>query len=107
LPPLVTRDRTVLLVDDGLATGATMRAAVRSLRLRRVGRLVVAVPVAAAESAALVAREVDELVCLHRPEPFLSVGLHYEQFDPTADEDVDEILSRYRRRHPARSRDAS
>lgn len=106
-PPLVTRDRTVLLVDDGLATGATMRAAIRSLRLRRVGRLVVAVPVAAAESAAVIAREVDELVCLHRPEPFLSVGLHYEQFDPTSDEAVDEILARYRRRHPSPPKSAS
>jgi len=67
----------------------------------------VGVPVAAAESAALIAREVDELVCLHRPEPFLSVGLHYEQFDPTSDESVDEILARYRRRHPAPPKSAS
>jgi predicted phosphoribosyltransferase len=87
-PPLEVAGRTVLLVDDGVATGASMRAAVAALRQREPKRLVVAVPVAAAESCEELANEVDELVCARTPERFLAVGLWYEDFSETADEEV-------------------
>jgi putative phosphoribosyl transferase len=88
-------DRIVIIVDDGLATGATMRASVRSVLSRRPSRLVVAVPVGSRQACAALAEEVDEVVCLHRPEPFFAVGLYYEQFDPTEDEEVTAILQRF------------
>lgn len=92
LPAPDLSERTVLLVDDGLATGATMHAAVRSLRRRRVGRLIVATPVGAPQTCRRLTPEVDELVCLRRPEPFYSVGRHYEQFEQTSDAEVLRLL---------------
>jgi predicted phosphoribosyltransferase len=86
--------RTVILVDDGLATGATMRAAVAALRQRRPARVVVAVPVAAAEAAALLAREADEVVCPLVPSPFYGVGDWYRNFIQTSDGEVKLLLSR-------------
>lgn len=80
-----------------------MRAAMRSLRRRGVGTLVVAVPVGAAESCAVVAREADAFVCLHRPEPFLSVGLHYDTFGQTSDGEVEQMLAKYRGRRAVRA----
>jgi putative phosphoribosyl transferase len=84
--------RTVIVVDDGLATGATMRAAVRSVRSRRPARLVVAVPVGPRKTCAALRGEADEVVCLYEPEPFWAVGLYYEDFRPTEDGEVRAIL---------------
>jgi putative phosphoribosyl transferase len=88
------RDRTVVLVDDGIATGASMRAAVTALRAQKVSRIVIAVPVAPADARAYFERAVEEMVCLATPEPFLAVGVWYEDFSQTTDEEVREILKR-------------
>jgi predicted phosphoribosyltransferase len=88
--------RTVILVDDGLATGATMRAAARAVRARRPARLVIAVPVGSADTCATIAEEADEVVCPSRPEPFLAIGLHYEDFGQVPDAQVVELLRRAR-----------
>jgi len=93
-PPMRVRDRTVVLVDDGLATGSTMRAAVRALRQEGAGRIIVAVPVAAPSVCADMEVEADEVVCATTPEPFRAVGLWYEDFDQTTDEEVHELLDR-------------
>ena len=85
---------SVILVDDGLATGATMRAAVAALLQQDPARLVVAVPVAAAPTCDAFRREVDEIVCLLTPEPFLAVGHWYETFSPPTDEEVHDLLAR-------------
>jgi putative phosphoribosyl transferase len=91
-PPAV-EGRTVILVDDGLATGSTMRAAVAALREQRPGRVVVAVPVAARATCEELQREVDEVVCHSTPEPFLAVGRFYDDFEQTTDEEVRELLA--------------
>jgi len=88
------RDQTVILIDDGLATGATMRAAVQSVKVQRPQRIVVAVPTGAAETCARIAQEVDEVVCASTPEPFYAVGLWYEDFSQTTDAEVRELLAR-------------
>ena len=88
--------RTVIVVDDGLATGATMRAAVRALRKRRPGRLVVAVPVGSTQACADLAELADEVVCPHPLDRFQAVGLHYEDFRPTEDEEVEALLTGFR-----------
>jgi predicted phosphoribosyltransferase len=93
-PPPPVRGHTVILIDDGLATGSTMRAAVRALRRRRPAWLVVAVPVGASDSCAALADEADDLVCPHTPEPFRAVGLWYEDFSQTSDDEVRELLER-------------
>jgi putative phosphoribosyl transferase len=97
-PPPRVAGRTVLVVDDGLATGATMRAAVRSLRRQGAGRVVVAVPVGSREACAALRAEADEVVCLSEPAFFWAVGLHYEDFRPTEDDEVVQILQRARSR---------
>jgi len=86
LPQLL--DRTVILVDDGLATGATMEAAVEAVRVYHPARVVVAAPVCARDSAARLERIADVVVCAQTPEPFRAVGLWYEQFEQTTDEEV-------------------
>jgi putative phosphoribosyl transferase len=88
----VVRGRTVLLVDDGLATGATMRAAVVALRQQEPKRIVVAVPVAAVDTCEEFRAEVDEIVCAVTPEQFVAVGLWYQDFSQTTDEEVRELL---------------
>lgn len=88
--------RTVVLVDDGIATGTTVRAALRSLRGRRPARIVLAVPVAPAEELADLRSEVDDLVCLLTPEPFVAVGAYYRHFDQTTDEQVVALMARRR-----------
>ncbi|MER6350041.1 phosphoribosyltransferase [Streptomyces sp. NPDC001595] len=79
---------TAILVDDGLATGATARAAVRAVRVRQPERVVVAAPVCSGEAAELLRGEADDVVCLHRPSPFHAVGLWYEDFAQLTDDDV-------------------
>jgi putative phosphoribosyl transferase len=93
-PPPVIENQVVVLVDDGLATGATMRAAVQSVRVGRPARIVVAVPVASREAVDFVGAAADEVVCLHTPEPFHAVGLWYRDFDQTSDEEVQRLLAR-------------
>ena len=95
--PLALGGETVLVVDDGLATGATMIAAVRWARAARAARVVAAVPVAAAESIDLIRGEADELVCPHLLSPFLAVGVWYESFDQVDDAEVIRLLEENRR----------
>jgi putative phosphoribosyl transferase len=96
-PAPEVRDRTVILIDDGLATGASMRAAVAGLRAQNPGRIVVAVPTAAPETCKSFETEVDEIVCAITPEPFLGVGRWYEDFSQTTDEGVRLFLQDIRR----------
>lgn len=91
-------DRSVILVDDGLATGSTMLAAVRALKQKHPRRILVAVPVGPDATCRKVANEVDGLVCLYRPEPFYGVGLWYDDFQQTTDEEVRELLMRAHRK---------
>jgi putative phosphoribosyl transferase len=84
----------VILVDDGLATGATMRAAIAALRRQEPERIVVAVPVAAAQTCREFAGEVDELVCCSTPEPFYSVGFWYDNFSQAPDQEIREMIER-------------
>ena len=93
LPPSDVRDRTVILVDDGLATGSTMRAAIAALRKQHPARIVVAVPVAAPVVCDEFRAEVDEIVCASTPEPFFGVGYWYEDFSQTSDEEVHDLLA--------------
>jgi predicted phosphoribosyltransferase len=92
--------RTVILVDDGLATGATMRAAAAALRAQHPAHLVAAVPIGAPESCAALRREVDELICVATPAPFFAVGLWYEDFTATTDAEVRTLLAQAERHHP-------
>ena len=88
------RGRTVILVDDGLATGSTMRAAAEALKQEGPKRLIVAVPVAAPDTCDAFRDQVDEIICAITPEPFHAVGLWYEDFSQTSDEEVRELLRR-------------
>jgi putative phosphoribosyl transferase len=90
--PAPVANRTVILVDDGLATGATMRAAVKALRVERAARIVVAVPVAPPETCEELRDEADEVICAETPEPFAAIGLWYENFTQTTDEKVRSLL---------------
>lgn len=94
--PLSVEGRTVILVDDGLATGSTMIAAARSVRARHPQRLVIAIPVAPRETCDAMRAEADEVTCLEMPEFFMAVGLHYRDFSQTEDEDVERILDAWR-----------
>jgi predicted phosphoribosyltransferase len=90
------RGRTVVLVDDGLATGSTMRAAAAALRSLGAERLVAAVPVAPKETCEALREAVDQVVCVHTPERFAAVGEWYEDFSQTADEEVGALLRQAR-----------
>lgn len=90
--PVDVTGKTVIVVDDGLATGATMRAAVMALRQRGADSIVVAVPTAAPQTCAALEPEVDELVCPSRPDPFGAVGFWYRDFSPTTDDEVRDVL---------------
>lgn len=92
--PLDPRGGTIILVDDGLATGASMRAAVKALKERGCAGIVVAVPIAASETCESLESEVDEIVCARTPEPFEAVGLWYEDFSQTSDQEVRDLLWR-------------
>jgi predicted phosphoribosyltransferase len=88
------RGKVVILVDDGLATGSTMRAAVAAVRRLGPSRVVVAVPVGARDTCRELATEADEVVCAAMPEPFFGVGSWYDDFRQTTDEEVQELLTR-------------
>jgi predicted phosphoribosyltransferase len=88
------RGRTVILIDDGLATGSTMRAAIAALKKEGAKRIVVAVPVAPPETCEALRAEVDDVVCAVTPEPFRAVGLWYGDFSQTTDEEVRDLLAR-------------
>ncbi len=90
--PVELKDRTVLLIDDGLATGSTMKAAVQAVRALGPSRIVVAVPVGAPETCRELAEIADEVVCLRQPPDFRAVGLWYQDFSQTTDEEVQEVL---------------
>jgi putative phosphoribosyl transferase len=93
-PPPDVRGRTAILIDDGLATGATMLAAVRALRQQHPARIVVAVPIASRDTCELLRDEVDDVICAATPDPFYAVGLWYENFEQLTDEEVRELLAR-------------
>jgi putative phosphoribosyl transferase len=98
LPSL--RERPVVLVDDGLATGATMKAAVRAVRAQSPRRTIVAVPVGAPDTCAALREEADEVVCLRMPPDFRAVGLWYTRFDQTTDAEVRSLLEQAAARRP-------
>jgi predicted phosphoribosyltransferase len=91
-PPLELAGRIAILVDDGLATGASMRAALTAARTQRPARLVAAVPVGAAPTCSELRAFADEVVCAATPEPFTAVGRWYDDFSPTTDEEVRRLL---------------
>jgi predicted phosphoribosyltransferase len=106
-PPLNVRGLTVIIVDDGIATGSSMLAAITALRQLKPARIVVAVPVAPSSTCLRLRREVDELVCVEQPENFFGVGQFYNDFSQTSDEQVKELLARASRRfHPQKNHDA-
>ena len=91
--PPELRDRTVILVDDGLATGSSMRAAALAVRSEAPARVVIGVPTAPAETCAALRHEVDDVVCSMMPEPFQAVGLWYEDFSETTDDEIRRLLA--------------
>jgi putative phosphoribosyl transferase len=101
MPPPNVACRVAILVDDGLATGSTMRAAVSALRRLQPARIVVAVPVGSAETCMGLREEADEVVCARTPDPFHAVGLWYEDFRPTTDEEVRDLLKHATHLEPA------
>lgn len=86
--------RTVIVVDDGIATGATVRAALEALRRAGAARRILAVPVASADAIEMLSAEADEVVCLATPDPFFAVGAHYRDFSQVGDEEVIEVMSK-------------
>ena len=92
--PLEVAGKAVILVDDGLATGATMLAAVRALRTRDPTEIVVAVPIAPPETCEGLRGEADDVVCARTPEPFVAIGVWYEQFRQVSDEEIRDLLNR-------------
>ena len=94
IPALDVRGRTVILVDDGIATGSTVRAALAALRCQEPARVIVAMPVAAVETANVLRTECDEFVCLLAPLEFFSVGFWYEEFAETGDDEIRSFLDR-------------
>jgi predicted phosphoribosyltransferase len=92
--PLKIEDRTIMLVDDGLATGSSMKAAVAALRQQYPAKIIVAVPTAPRETCEELKREADEVICAVTPEPFYAVGQWYENFDQTTDTEVTELIRR-------------
>ena len=102
-PPIAIGGRTVILVDDGLATGSTAIAAIRSVRAQRAARIVVAVGVAPPATIAQLRREADEVVCLHAPANFFAVGEFFEDFSEVTDDDVLAILTRAVHKHAVKA----
>lgn len=100
-PPLDLRGRVAILVDDGLATGSTMQAAVQAVRQMGASRVVVAAPVGAHDACEKFARIADEVICARQPAKFNAVGQWYINFAETSDEEIDELLNRVRQTHAA------
>ncbi len=98
-PCIDVADRTVIVIDDGIATGATIRAALRAIRMRKPGRLVLAVPVASTDALAALRKEADHVVCLEDHEPFGAIGVYYADFRQTTDQEVVEAMARFSPRH--------
>ena len=88
------RGKTIILVDDGIATGATMRAAIGAIKLQQPAHLVVAVPTSALDTYNTISREVDRMICLSTPEPYIAVGRWYRNFSQTSDEEVTRLLEK-------------
>jgi predicted phosphoribosyltransferase len=101
-PPASFEDRIVIIVDDGLATGATMRAAVRSVKQSQPLQVIVAVPVGSREACAALRQEADEVVCPYEPEAFWAIGYFYANFEPTEDAEVQRLLESAHREELAR-----
>ena len=99
-PRAELRDRVVIVVDDGIATGATVRAALQAIRRKGPGKLVLAVPVAPTSTLEELEGEADEIVCLQRHEPFYAIGLYYTDFHQVTDKEVIGILSKVRAPEP-------
>ena len=99
-PPISMEGKIAILIDDGLATGSSMRAAVAAAKQHQPKRLIVAVPVAPPETCQQLSGEVDEAVCLLQPDPFYAVGLWYEHFGQTSDQEVCDLLERAALSHP-------
>lgn len=93
-PPPLLRDKCVILIDDGIATGATIRSAVKAVRAQAPARIVVAAPVAPMQTVHVLKREADEVVCLATPEPFTAIGCCYQSFAQTSDAEVKDLLAR-------------
>ena len=93
-PPIDVQGRTVILIDDGLATGSTMRAAVTALRRQHPERIVVAVPIGAPSTCAEFRSIADDVICAVTPEPFRAVGMWYDDFSQTSDDEVSDLLAR-------------
>jgi len=102
-PAPVLENRTVIIVDDGLATGSTMKAAVQAVRQQNPARLIVAVPTAPAETCEEICQIADEAVCALTPEPFFAVGGSYQDFTPTTDDEVRDLIERAAKREPDRA----
>jgi putative phosphoribosyl transferase len=100
VPSLDVEDKTIIVVDDGIATGSTMLAAVSALRQLSAGRIVVAAPVIAASAHREIQRQADEVIAVRIPERFYAVGQWYEDFSQTSDEEVRDLLPQAVRRHP-------
>jgi putative phosphoribosyl transferase len=100
-PTLSLRGKTVIVVDDGLATGSTMEAAVKAMRQHHPAKIIVAAPVGAADSCRRLHALADEAICLQTPDPFNSVGQWYQVFDQTTDAEVVELLQRANERMPS------
>lgn len=92
--PLNLKNKTVIIIDDGLATGLTMRAAIKSVKKQNVKEIIVAVPVAAQDSLQIVKNETDKVICLDAPSYFGAVGAFYENFDQTTDEEVINLMKK-------------
>jgi putative phosphoribosyl transferase len=92
-PRVPLEERTIILVDDGIATGASVRAALKALKRKSPKGLILAVPVAPAETIAELESEVDEVVCLRQPEPFFAIGIHYMDFHQMSDGEVIDLLA--------------
>ncbi|KRR24654.1 phosphoribosyltransferase [Bradyrhizobium retamae] len=103
-PPPEIAGRTTIVVDDGIATGGSVKAVLRALARAKPGRLVLAVPVAPRDSLDELSAEADEIICLKSPDPFFAVGMHYRDFCQTSDQEVTELLHRSKASGPNQAR---